>query len=302
MTCQGLTHPGTRRRVGRQIKNFQQWIEHEPLERWSLLHDTHGARYGVMTTNLAETYNFVLRGNRALPLTAIVEGIFHGTVKYFRERRQRAEMHIMNNPNTPYCEKIMKYMGEKMENARSHTVVAIGNQEHRFEVRLPTDKFGVGNELRTQEVKIGNEAWPTCECTCNKPKLLHLPCSHVLAACGQLGMDAISFVSPYYLKESVLSTWTGEMLGFRAMGNFNKVTPGERRYIPDPGLLRTGTGRRPSRRIRNDMDESEAGGPSRQCFLCNHFGHRDTYCPTFGTGGATARGRGRRGRRGRGRN
>ena len=47
--------PETRRRGGRTIKTFQQWIEHEPLERWSLLHDTHGARYGVMTTNLAET-------------------------------------------------------------------------------------------------------------------------------------------------------------------------------------------------------------------------------------------------------
>ena len=77
----GFDPPGTRRRTGRQIKNFQQWIEHEPVERWSLLHDTHGARYGVMTTNLAETYNFVLRGNRALPLTAIVEGIMYGTVK-----------------------------------------------------------------------------------------------------------------------------------------------------------------------------------------------------------------------------
>ena len=56
-----------------------------------MLHDTHGARYGVMTTNLAETYNFVLRGNRALPLIAIVEGIFYGTVKYFRDRHQKVE-------------------------------------------------------------------------------------------------------------------------------------------------------------------------------------------------------------------
>ena len=96
----GFDPPGTRRRLGRSIKTFEQWIEHEPLERWSLLHDTHGARYGVMTTNLAETYNFVLRGNRALPLTAIVEGIFYGTVKYFRYRRQKVEHHILNNPST----------------------------------------------------------------------------------------------------------------------------------------------------------------------------------------------------------
>ena len=39
-----------------------------------------------MTTNLAEVYNFVLRGNRALPLTTIVEVAFHGTLRYFSDR------------------------------------------------------------------------------------------------------------------------------------------------------------------------------------------------------------------------
>jgi hypothetical protein len=298
----GFDPPGTRRRQGRQIKNFEQWIEHEPTERWSLLHDTHGARYGVMTTNLAESYNFVLRGNRALPLTAIVEGIFMGTVKYYRERREKAQMHMVNRPATPYCSKIMEYMHKKKEKAKHLAVVQIGNVERRYEVRLPTDRFGCGNPQRTHDVKIGNEEWPTCECTCNKPKLLHLPCSHVLAVCGVLGMSEISFVSPYYLKEAVLNTWTGELEGFRSMGNFNTVNPGERRYIPNPTLLRTGIGRRPSQRIRNDMDESEAGGPTRQCFLCNQFGHWDTNCTTFGIGPAGRGQRGRRGRRGRGRN
>ena len=176
----------------------------------------------------------------------------------------------------------------------SHIVVTIGNQERRFEVPLANNKSGCANELRTHKVKIGNEAWPTCECTCNKPKLLHLSCSHVLAACGQLGMDAISFVSPFFLKESVLNTWTGELMGFRSMGNFNSVNPAERCYIPNPEHMRTSRGRRQCQRIRNDMDESEAGGPTRQCILCNEFGHRDTNCPTFVTG----RGRGNRGRRG----
>ena len=112
-------------------------------------------------------------------------------------------------------------------------------------------------------------------------------------------------MSPYFLKESVLSTWTGEMAGFRAMGNFNTVVPSERQYIPDPRLLRTGVGRRQCRRIRNDMDESEAGGPTVQCFMCNDFGHRDTACTKFGNAPAAPtapRGRGSRGRRGRGRN
>ena len=66
----------------------------------------------------------------------------------------------------------------------------------------------------------------------------------MLAACGQIQLDAISFVSPYYLKEAVLNTWTGEMTGFRVVGNFNKVNDGERVYIPHPDLRRTSRGRR----------------------------------------------------------
>ena len=255
-----------------------------------------------MTTNLAETYNFVLRGNRALPLTAIVEGIFYGTVKYFRVRRERAELHAKNFPTSPYCEKITKYMNDKMAKSCTHTVTSIGNQERRFEVRLAHNKFGTGNAILTHEVKIGNEARPTCQCTCNKPKLLHLPCSHVLAACRMLKLDAISFVSPYFLKESVLNTWTGEMYGFQSAGNFTIVDHAARRYIPAPHLLREGVGRRQCHRIRNDMDESEAGGPTRQCLLCNAFGHWDIGCPVFVDRAAAARerraarGRGRRGR------
>ena len=196
-----------------------------------------------------------------------------------------------------------------------HTVVRMGNQEPRYEVRLPTERFGAGNEQRTHEVTIGLDAPPTCECTCNKPRLLHLPCSHVLAVCGQMGMNPISFVSPYYMKEAVVETWTWEMTGFRVVGNFNKVNPGERQYVPNPALMRTSIRRRKSRRIRNDMDESEAGGCTRQCLYCNLFGHREKHCPKYGLGPDTdpatdpapdpatipgrGRGRGNRGRRGR---
>jgi hypothetical protein len=96
---------------------------------------------------------------------------------------------------------------------RSHTVVVIGNQERRFEVHLPTDKFGTWNVMRMHNVKIGNEEWSVCECTCNKPKLIPLLSSHVMVACRELEMGSISFIYPYYLKEFVLSTWIAEMLG-----------------------------------------------------------------------------------------
>ena len=116
----------------------------------------------------------------------------------------------------------------------------------------------------------------------------------------------VSFVSPYYLKDAVVNVWTGEMTGFRVVGNFNKVNDGERVYIPDPALRRTSRGRHKVRRIRNDMDQSEAGGATRQCLLCVAYGHRMKYCPDLNKDGAststtaTTVARGGRGRGSRG--
>jgi len=70
----------------RTAKPFSQWIQDKPKEKWALLYDTNGRRYGIMTTNIAESYNMVMRGSRGLPLVGCVEFIMYGCAKYFRER------------------------------------------------------------------------------------------------------------------------------------------------------------------------------------------------------------------------
>ena len=137
-----LDPPHSTRRTSRDIGCFSHWIEAEPLEKWSLLHDTDGARYGIMTTNLAEVYNWVIRGLRSQPLVAIVEGVLHGTIGYFRERHANAALHAAN-PQTPYCSKITAYMQAKTEKAQSHTVFVMGNTEHRFDVVLTNEPVHV---------------------------------------------------------------------------------------------------------------------------------------------------------------
>ena len=78
----GLDSPNVRRKRRRVIKTFSEWIEHEPKEKWALLYDEGGARYGIMTTNLAEVYNWVLRGVRSLPLVGIIEFFLYRTCEY----------------------------------------------------------------------------------------------------------------------------------------------------------------------------------------------------------------------------
>ncbi|XP_066159633.1 uncharacterized protein [Oryza sativa Japonica Group] len=100
--------PTMRRRSGSSIRNFTQWIENEPTEKWSLLFDTDGSRYGIMTTNLAEVYNWVMRGVRVLPLVAIVEFILHGTQAYFRDRYKKIGPSMADNNIVFGFEQVMR--------------------------------------------------------------------------------------------------------------------------------------------------------------------------------------------------
>jgi len=196
--------PTTRRRSGRTMKTFSEWIEHKPREKWSLLYDTNGARYGIMTTKLAEVYNWVLRVFRCLPLVAIVEGIVHNTCKYFIERYARAA-DSMADARLVYSAKLTTYMEDKISKASFHSVRRMGTVQHRYEV-LCKERFrrGVNRQPIVQECQIMTDG--VCHCSCMKPLLLHRPCSHVIAACSLMNMAPSSFVSPYYLKQSVMST------------------------------------------------------------------------------------------------
>jgi hypothetical protein len=62
---------------------LEQWPE---KSKWALAFDEGGSRYGVMTTNISEVFNFVLKGIRALPVSLIMDYIFHKCNEYFVNR------------------------------------------------------------------------------------------------------------------------------------------------------------------------------------------------------------------------
>ena len=124
-----------RRKGGGSLKRFSDWIKEEPLEKWSLLHHTFRARYGIMTTNLAEVYIWVLKGTCFLPLVAIVEGILRGTMLYLRESCQAANA-VVTNPHMTYSAKISAYIEEKSAKGSLHMVFYVGNPDLVYEVYL----------------------------------------------------------------------------------------------------------------------------------------------------------------------
>ncbi|WVZ83382.1 hypothetical protein U9M48_030540 [Paspalum notatum var. saurae] len=279
----GVDGPNVRRRPGRLIKSFSEWIEHEPKEKWALLHDEGGARYGIMTTNLAEVYNWVLRASRSMPLVGIVEFYIYRTTQYFRERYPKAEK-VFKDHRLIYGQKFFEYMDKANKKAAGHRVRNMGVAEHRFEV-LCRDKGrrGGNHERHVQECVLYNNH---CVCSCHKPRLYHRPCTHVIAACQEAGgLNAHMFVSPYYMKDAIYHTWKSEIYGFAMAGNFTSIPDGAPDFIPNPHPdMKQQIGRRKTRRIRNNMDDAEAGPRVVICSRCNEFGHSYKKCKSTGQG------------------
>ena len=76
-------------KIGRINSEAQQWLETIPFQLWALSHDG-GQRYGIMTTNISEVFNSVLKGARSLPVTALVQLTFYRLNSYFVARRELA--------------------------------------------------------------------------------------------------------------------------------------------------------------------------------------------------------------------
>ena len=77
-------HKNTIRRINSEAL---QWLEAIPFQLWTLSHNG-GRRYGLMTTNISEVFNSVLKGARSLLVTALVQLTFFRLNSYFVARRE----------------------------------------------------------------------------------------------------------------------------------------------------------------------------------------------------------------------
>jgi hypothetical protein len=193
----------TRRRSGLAVKTFSEWIENEPKEKRALLYDTDGARYGIIITNFADVYNWVMRGVRGLPLVAIVEFIVHECTGYFRDWFTKNQAY-MQDPDRYFGSMMTDYMTKKAASVQLHHVRQGGTQELKFEV-APKDRARRGIRRHTPVKECILKFDGSCCCSCIRPKLLHISCSHVMAACADIGHPVDIYVSHYFKKEIIAS-------------------------------------------------------------------------------------------------
>lgn len=168
-------------------------------------------------------------------------------------------------------------MEDKISKSRKHDVRVMGTREQRFQVTCKGRAHrGILRNRVVYECILAHDG--SIHCSCYKPTLLHKPCSHVIAACREVGVQPESFVSLYYMKQSIAETWNQEVYGYAMVGSFTEENP-SKVYISDPETRIQHHGRRRTRRIHNGMDEAEAGRSQRCCTSCGGFGHSYKSCP-----------------------
>ena len=263
------------------------------VHKWARAFDEGGRRYGDMTSNMAECFNNVIKGVRALPVTAIVQYTFDKLNVYFQKYSEETDDQIagktITNKKYKYPPEVDKWVSHQSRKSESQTAQCFDNDEWIYQVNEPggTTVGGVQHGGRACKVMLKKG-----ECSCQRPQLLHLPCSHLRTA-GRIRKVKVKEVGPVrvseYSIEATKHTWASRFHPY-----FDQSQWPEYHGIqvwPDLDLKVNTRGRRKTKRFRNDMDAWGAGGlrewgsqhfqeprASARCGGCNGDGHNTRGC------------------------
>ena len=121
-----------------------------------------------MTTNMSEVFNSVLKGDRNLPIIALVQLTFFRLNSYFVARREQGANRLaFDEQYTPYFNAQIKAHVVK---AGSKEIFLYDHFEGRFHVKSRSG--------RTQHLNLHDQ-----KCTCGKTLIYGFLCSHIIAAC-----------------------------------------------------------------------------------------------------------------------
>jgi hypothetical protein len=149
--------------------------------------------------------------------------------------------------------------------------------QSKFQISCQSKSQKANGEMTIQKTVIGNQ---TCSCSCQKPLLLHYPCSHVIVSClATKNKHWGRYVPKYFLKQTILDIWNHTIEGCLHLGTFTQDPKDSALYIPNPDpTMCQGVSRRKKKRIRNNMDKAEAGPQVQICSKCNNSGHSYKKC------------------------
>nr|AAN04209.1 Putative retroelement [Oryza sativa Japonica Group]ABG65916.1 transposon protein, putative, Mutator sub-class [Oryza sativa Japonica Group] len=242
----------------------RKWLEDELLDKdkWSRAYDRNGRRWGYMTTNMAEQFNSVLVGVHKLPVTAIVSFTFMKCNDYFVNRHDEALKRVQLGQR--WSTKVDSKMKVQKSKANKHTARCFDKQKKTYEV---TERGGItrgGVRFGARAFKVEGEG---NSCSCQRPLLYHMPCSHLIHVYMIHAIDEESpNRMPYqFSSRAVVNTWASRFEPYLDPTQWPPYDGEE--FVADPNLKIKTRGKRRSKRFKNEMD-SGLGGSGRKPPSC----------------------------------
>ncbi|KAL0730653.1 hypothetical protein Bca4012_026746 [Brassica carinata] len=227
------------------------------FEHWAMSHFK-GARYNIMTNNLAESLNSALAEAREFPIVGLIEYIRSKVMRWFSTRRGSAITNV--GTLTP---RVAAMVARNFTVSTGYDVRHIINSE--YEIR---DHVGVFNR-----VDLDSQT-----CSCKEYDMIGIPCTHAVAAAVNNVLNVDSLAATEYSNANWLLAYTGSVNPVRVpvlddvlAGNGMKLLPPTTRRpsgrphktrIPSPREIRR------SRVSKRKRMCSRCGGPDHNCATC----------------------------------
>jgi transposase-like protein len=263
----------------------RQWLlglMREP-EKWTRAHDNGGWRYEFQTSNMAESFNSVLKGIRAMPVNAIVSFTFYRLVAWFNDRHAQA-LQLQSN-NMKWAPRAKKHLDKAKERARTHDIECFDHATGKYQV---TERGGTTSDGEIRPSRSYIVVLTDFSCGCGRPRQYHSPCSHYIAAARHRNFDYETKIPWELSVDSLVLTWSPRFEPFLDEGQWPEyIGP---RYIADPGARWNKRGTR--KRTRHKMVMDQISGRTRrgratpfvtdpeqnQCGKCGRLGHNSRTC------------------------
>ncbi|XP_019095110.1 PREDICTED: uncharacterized protein LOC104757102 [Camelina sativa] len=233
------------------------YLEDADFKKWARCYAPSN-RYNIMTTNIAESLNSMLKDLRELPVISLLETIRTILTTWFHERREKASKH--NKHATP---NVTKEIVLRFNDAMKQDVFQV--DQHEFEVKDDKNKFVVHLKNKT--------------CTCCVFDIDRIPCIHAIAAAKRTNMDEYKLVDHFYLTDIWAKAYAESI---HPSGDVKSwVFPDSLDvFFCAPPQTRIKSGRPPEKRKRSIGEFGVPGSKSQRykCGRCGREGHNKSTC------------------------
>lgn len=216
----------------------------------------HAKRYGHDTSNLVESQNNGLKGDRELSILELLDSLWHRVMEKRASRRQAAlQATDTARLATPFVEKALL---EAKQLASSN----------RVQLSSPTEARVIQTNGNVFTVSLSAK-----ECSCRHFQQNGIPCSHAVSAIQAAGGSLVSYIPSHPSS----ATWATIYVD-----PIPPINTGELKPLLDapcfPPIARAPRGSPPKERLRKGQRRSEGVASAGRCSTCGENGHNKRKC------------------------